>query len=486
MSEKILNQDRTSQLWATIKARSPETKILTLAEYNALTQEQRTANVIYLITDDNGPISVTLQSIAITTPPDKTSYTQGETFDPTGMVVTATYSNGTSSPVTDYTFSPNGALEENADKVTISYTYDDVTVTAEQPITVIVPAHIYGVSWNGTSTTKWTRTDESASFADPVPYVAGAANYSSPFDNLMPWSGMVKEERTGGTMVAIPKFWYKLEKNGSGLKLQIADKAVEGFSASPAHMDRGDGKGERDMVYVGRYHCATGYKSTTGIRPKASFSRVGGRTAIHKLGPTIWQSDFVMRFTIGLLYLVEFADWNSQACIGYGCATGEGGGKQGGTDSMPYHTGTMQNAKTTYGVGVQYRNIEGLWDNAFDWIDGCYIASNGFNIILNPQNFNDNDSGDGGGISVGKATSGFPSAFNVTNAAGFSMFIPSAKNGKNNTYMCDIWGYYTGYSGMYMGGGAWRNSLDYGLFYIGCANPSEGIDDVSSRIMELP
>ena len=37
---------------------------------------------------------VKLVSIAITTPPAKTTYVSGETFNPAGMVVTATYSNG--------------------------------------------------------------------------------------------------------------------------------------------------------------------------------------------------------------------------------------------------------------------------------------------------------------------------------------------------------------------------------------------------------
>lgn len=39
-------------------------------------------------------IGIKLTGIAITTPPTKTAYKVGETFDPAGMVVTATYSNG--------------------------------------------------------------------------------------------------------------------------------------------------------------------------------------------------------------------------------------------------------------------------------------------------------------------------------------------------------------------------------------------------------
>ncbi len=84
-------------------------------------------------------VPVTLQSIAITTPPTITTYTYGESFDKTGMVVTATYSDGTNTttaPVTSYTHSPNGALTMSDTTITISYTEGAVTRTATQSITM--------------------------------------------------------------------------------------------------------------------------------------------------------------------------------------------------------------------------------------------------------------------------------------------------------------------------------------------------------------
>lgn len=78
-----------------------------------------------------------VSSIAITTAPTKTSYTAGETFDATGMVVTATYTDTTTAAVTNYTFSPNGALATTDETVTISYTSGGATKTATQAITVI-------------------------------------------------------------------------------------------------------------------------------------------------------------------------------------------------------------------------------------------------------------------------------------------------------------------------------------------------------------
>ncbi len=77
-----------------------------------------------------------LQGIIITTEPLKTEYTAGSVFDPEGMVVTANYSDGTSEAVTGYTWTPEGALEENDTAVTISYTESWYTETAVQPITV--------------------------------------------------------------------------------------------------------------------------------------------------------------------------------------------------------------------------------------------------------------------------------------------------------------------------------------------------------------
>lgn len=340
--------------------------------------------------------------------------------------------------------------------------------------------HIYGASWDGTSTTKWSRTDEAAEFTDPVPYVAGASSYGSPFDTLQPWAGMVKSERTGGTMVSIPKFWYKLTQNGRGMTIQIADRAVEGYSVSPAHMDRGDGHGERDVVYIGRYHCNGTYKSGTGS-PRVNMTRSSARSGIHNLGSTIWQSDFTMRFTIWLLYIVEFCDWNSQNAIGYGCGNGGSTQSMGYTDSMPYHTGTTQSRRTTYGCGTQYRNIEGLWDNVYDWCDGCYYNSNGLNIILNPANFSDSS----GGTAVGVPSNGYPSAFTVKTTGGFPLFIPTAASGSESTYSCDYW--YFGSSGPCLCvGGYYSQNADYGMFCVVCSTASYYYGYLGCRLQELP
>lgn len=61
---------------------------------------------------------ITLSSISITTKPTKTTYGIGDTFDTSGMVVTATYSDGTTKDVTTFV-STSGFNSENADAVQI-------------------------------------------------------------------------------------------------------------------------------------------------------------------------------------------------------------------------------------------------------------------------------------------------------------------------------------------------------------------------------
>jgi hypothetical protein len=76
----------------------------------------------------------TLTSIVIIAPPTKTVYNVGQSFVPAGMMVTAYYDDGTSEPVTSYTFYPNGALTSEDTSITVSYSGQ----TAIQPITVML------------------------------------------------------------------------------------------------------------------------------------------------------------------------------------------------------------------------------------------------------------------------------------------------------------------------------------------------------------
>ena len=351
-------------------------------------------------------------------------------------------------------------------------------------LTAPVAKHVYGAYWDWASNnglTKGVRTDSAAAFADPEPAVNNGAG-SSPFDNLMPWAGMVKEEDPiAGTLVKIPKFWYKWTQNGKSISLQIADAAVDGFHTSPAHADRGDGKGERDYIYIGRYHCASGYKSQAGSQPLTNMTRSQARTNIHNLGAAYWQSDIQLRITIWMLYLVEFADWNSQKTIGYGCSQGGSKFNMGTTDAMQYHTGTNVGSRTTYGC-TQYRYIEGLWGNVYEWMDGAYSNGSGLNIVTNPANFSDNANG----VAVGVPSSGYPTAFAVSTKAGLEWVIyPTAASGNDSTYSTDIWGFAADRPCRFVGGSPYQ-SQQFGLFFVSCDWVSSASENIGCRLQKLP
>lgn len=341
--------------------------------------------------------------------------------------------------------------------------------TASLTVSVIPTAHVYGVSWDGSSSSSLTRTDDAANFPSPNPYYSGMSGFpSSPFDGLMPWAGIRRvTDSSAGELVEIPKFWFKWTKTGSTMTLQIADAPVSGFFVSPAHADRGDGVGERDYVYVGRYHCNSAYKSISGASPLVSKTRAEFRNGIHNNNSNMWQWDYAMVWTVRMLYLVEFADWNSRAKIGYGGGNGSATQSAGATDSMPYHTGTSKTSRTTYGVGIQYRYIEDLWANVVDWVDGVYAYNNYLKLIKNPANFSDT-SGGVNVIPIPSTASGNVKSWTISSTTGFEyMLYPVPDSSASpTTYCCDY---------------AYTQKLNYAMAAVGSAYNKTGQDASSMR-----
>ena len=443
--------------------------------------------VTWAIGKGDNAITVSPTSITLNTANKSGKFTVSRKDDGT---ITATSS--------DTKIATIGAINQTTGEVTVN-SVGDTTGTATIKVKVaesanyLAPADkdvpvkaqfvtIYGVEWDWTSSgpTKGTRTDAAAGFSDPNPAVNNG-NGSSPFDNLMPWAGMVKETRTGGVMVKEPKYWYKWTKTGKKLKLQIADGPVEGFHVDPVNMDRGDGLGELNFSYIARYHCASGtYKSETNKAQQVSITRSAARTSIHNLGANIWQMDFAQMWYVGMLFLVEFADWNGER-IGRGCSASGSKENNGKTDAMQYHTGTTAANRDTYGY-TQYRNIEGWWDNVYDWMDGCYYNSNGLNVIKNPNQFSDSANG----TLVGKPVAGYPSDFTIPTQSGLEWALfPSAAAGSTTNYVPDFWNFSGGYPCLYRGG-SYGQSRSHGPFCVYCNGASNTSTSIGCRLQERP
>lgn len=81
-----------------------------------------------------------LTAISIAQQPTKTAYTEGETFDATGLTLTATYANGLTQTILlgapGLTLQPTAPLKPTDTSITVSYTEGGVTVTATIAISV--------------------------------------------------------------------------------------------------------------------------------------------------------------------------------------------------------------------------------------------------------------------------------------------------------------------------------------------------------------
>ena len=347
--------------------------------------------------------------------------------------------------------------------------------------------NIYGAEQDGTSRSDQTRTDNAIGLADPNPYYERmSGSPSSPFDNISPQKDMrIVEDTDAGTLVEIPKFYYKQTRTGSAMKLQISMDQFPGSHISPAHADRGDGIGERDYVYIGRYHCGSNYKSQTGEYPANDMTREVCRTNIHNLGNYIQQNDYAIRQTINMLYLVEFADQNVQIKIGYGAGMGSKN-TIGYTDSMPYHTGTTKTRKVYFDASsTQYRHIEGLQDNVYDQMDGIYFNNTDIYGIKNPANFSDST----GGTLIGTKTisvSGLIKDQNIPSVSGFEYALyPSStdKYGDEEDYICDQHYYDASATVLAEGSNCLENTKN-GLFCL--YETTNKSSYIGSRLMVLP
>ncbi len=82
-----------------------------------------------------GGVALTVTGIDVTHAPNKISYVVGDTFDPAGMIVTATYNDNSTVAVTGYTWDPSGALTESDTEITITFsgktTTQAITVSAK-------------------------------------------------------------------------------------------------------------------------------------------------------------------------------------------------------------------------------------------------------------------------------------------------------------------------------------------------------------------
>ena len=137
------NFDKTGMVVkANYRSKTNPSEVLDSASYSIVSGTnlkigQTSVTIKYEDQTINQPIQVKEKNVAkleIKTPPTNTNYIAGENFDKTGMVVEATYENGETKIITDYTVENGDNLKGEQTYVTISYGGK----TVNQSITVTV------------------------------------------------------------------------------------------------------------------------------------------------------------------------------------------------------------------------------------------------------------------------------------------------------------------------------------------------------------
>lgn len=351
----------------------------------------------------------------------------------------------------------------------------NITASGQSKALTLSYANVFGVCWDtSNSSTALTRLTPSTDpyglvtnsvTTEPVPAV-GSGSGSSPFDDYLPWSGMrecnlnmsgklIAWKGDGGfsrsnnyTMVFIPEFYVAYKESGTKKYFYVSDKSKTGMTKHP-----GSGK------YVGKYHTGSQIVSKSGVSPLTDNTRSWFRNTAWPSGSKFRLYDFATYCAIVWLYIIEFADWNSQEKIGPGRTSVSASYNSGLTDEMTYHTGLAGSTNIDY-AGVQYRWIENLWGNVFQWVDGFNANGTTAYACTDPSKYADDTAT--GYTNIGTLpASGWIKDLTVTDNG---LLIPKTSGGSETTYIPDYVSSSSGWRVLCVGG-YWGDGTNAGLLY---------------------
>ena len=290
---------------------------------------------------------------------------------------------------------------------------------------------------------------------------------------LIPDTDPSFDESAHDTVVYIPEFYYTAYKDTTNSKWlwAVSPTAKEGYCKHP-----GSGR------YIGRFHTggtSSGVYSKSGVAPLANTSQTDFRTYSAAKGAGWRMMDLAAWSAIQLLYLVEFAHFDSQTKLGGGWNTGSVG-SMGGTGSALYHT-----VKAT-GAHNQYRWIEDPFSNVRDWIDG-FIGSKSSNCFAAANSSYTGTKTDLNDLGFRLPTTNDISGFGYSEYAPWA-FIPNASTNDSSyaTYVCDRVDSGTSAYPACVGGDCYANA-GYGLFYFGAYSTASYTDAyLGSRLLYKP
>lgn len=304
--------------------------------------------------------------------------------------------------------------------------------------------------------TAWERTD------DNIGKIANATKdgteVQNDFDNLSPWKDIISFNYDSAQQLAtayygdddftfspsdtnvnvftkIPQFWYKRWIDEDDYEhIQIADYAAEGFL-------------ESKEFAIARYlyeGSTSSPRSCSGLVPLVDTTGQSYQTGAKSLGNNICLFDWRAVGAIQLLYLVEYADNNSQETLGKGISSGSMFNYSGQLDSLGMKSGCLINDAAH---SVMYRGIEDIFGNVHQLIDGVNINNRQAYVCTYPTTY-EFEKYDGNYVQVGYVNS--PSTYSYISKLGYDenyplLMLPIECSGVNgNTGFTDSYSQFRG------------------------------------------
>ncbi len=315
--------------------------------------------------------------------------------------------------------------------------------------TEVISSKIYGIKRAiETESSAWERTDDAEGLVANAQ--VGTTSVQNDFDHIYPWSDIKSynyntdtktitawygdenfkfDGSNGEVLTYIPEFYYRRYQDGENEYISISKEYQEGYTKSGAFS-------------VGRYTMSgdtTKVHSRSGYKPFTNKMISDYRTYARNLGEEFSQLDYHY-FILQLLYLVEYADYNSQAKLGAGYtnASHTAPTTSGGCDILGMHSGS---ADGTDNSSVIYRGIEDIFGNMWQFVDGINIKDNQAYICYNKNQY-ESDKYDGCYEPIGYINSSSTGVY--ISKLGYDpnnslISLPVETNGSENTYITDYY-----------------------------------------------
>ena len=351
---------------------------------------------------------------------------------------------------------------------------------------------VYGVQRQiSSSSTEWTRIEGGEGLVANATKDGGTVQ--NDFDNLYPWSDIISVDinadgsinsrygdpdfsftnPTGKIMTMFPEFWYKRVQENGYEKVYIADAEYEDFEHS-------------ELFYIGRY-TATGSKTAittkSGVTNLVNISMTDFRTNAKKIGNN-WGAMDIWRWSmLQMLYLVEYADYDSQAKLGYGNCSTSAAINTGSCDALGMKSGCIKNDKKS---GVIYRGVENIFSNIYQWLDGINIGTGPKSWVCKDRSQYASDKTASPYVQLGYMDA---SKNGYIKTMGYDSNHPEVQRateigGSDSTYCPDYFYSSSGYAVCV--GGSWSDDLSCGLWCADCNTSSYTYASIGGRLLFIP